>query len=366
MTERDRLSDNGLTSLDDAIAAARAGRREDAARMLRQIVASDPFNADAWVWLGGVAHDPHEQRSALEHALTIAPQHERAQQGLRWLQQRKPELFATPAPPAPTPFQGRGPVETQRAQHEPSRAAIYEVPPRSTAPYDAPTQAMPTTYRHQASPRDAPTYSQTDRMPAINTAPIAPLQTTGVDYTERITVIPPQPEYKIDLVEQRNRGADIARWLVVLTYGFFCGAFATIAALLLVFPASFQEVVNPLLSPVGRYLEPRFVDSTRFNTMLVLGALAVVDLMLMLGLGLRSRWAWWINVVIASVALVGAIVLLVLPTFVPVLIGGFGLTNPLVLTTTGLVIFTAIFWLLSIASYRAFFPRRIEQNYGGE
>ena len=71
--------------LQDAIIAARAGQREEAQTLLQEIVAEDPTNVDAWVWLGGVEVDPAAQYRALERAVALDPQNQRAKQGLEWL-----------------------------------------------------------------------------------------------------------------------------------------------------------------------------------------------------------------------------------------------------------------------------------------
>jgi tetratricopeptide (TPR) repeat protein len=88
--------------LDDAVAAARAGQREQAHTLLQDIVRDDPNNADAWVWLGGVEADPAAQYRALEHAVALDPGNQRAREGLRWLDQKHPDLSLNAASNATT------------------------------------------------------------------------------------------------------------------------------------------------------------------------------------------------------------------------------------------------------------------------
>lgn len=393
MTEREPMSDNTPVSLNDAIAAARAGRRDDAARMLRQIVATEPHNADAWIWLGGTTPEPQEQRAALEQALTIQPHNPRAQQGLAWLRQHRPEVFAAPSRSAASSVESLSPRQTQSAGFASSSEAatrplpsvyesggttqprIYETPmqPESnphaattTAQpriYDAPTHAMPTA---QATPPPfAVPADQTDRMPAITAASACPAPLFR-DTDRMVTVPPPattSDEYS-DYTEQRSTGANIARWLVLLVYLFSFGALATLAALVFVYPESFAPRLNAQLQQVGFQLVPADIEATRVGTGIVFSVIAVIDLMLIFGLLFRGRWAWGVNLFIASVALLGAIALTVLAFVVfPTITGSATLNNPAFQALGGLTLFTLLFFIVSLASRRAFVPRRVVQSY---
>ncbi len=393
MTEKVFMSDETHATLDQAIAAVRAGHRDDAIRMLRQIVADDPFNADAWVWLGGIASDPREQRSALEQALTVAPQNQRAQQGLNWLRQNHPAIFDTPVDTRPS-VQRTTPSYTQTAAYEhqsepaePSRASIYEAPAQArVAPYEAPTQAMPTyqaqaevsnqalpryqtqadartqampTYQAQADAADTGYTHQTDRMTAFT-----PLRSTTVDAgrTDRMaTVSPPTPAGAV--VYRRSPGAEFARWLVLLTWIFSFGMVTTFAALIWAFPNNFQSATQPLLSIFGFRWIPADVEPTRLGTAIGLSVLAVVALMIILGLLFRGRWAWSINALIATIGMFGAAGLVALAATgqTPFSAGGFSLTTLPEQILGGLLAFTVIFFLLSLGSRRAFFRRQVGQ-----
>ncbi|HEX6289718.1 MAG TPA: hypothetical protein VFZ66_11035 [Herpetosiphonaceae bacterium] len=398
MTEKAFMNDETHATLDQAIAAARAGRRDDALRMLRQIVAADPFNADAWVWLGGIATDPREQRSALEQGLTVAPANQRAQQGLAWLRQTHPEVFETaesrPAAQQTASYELPNVYHTssdaewrtatsheQQATYRPapepvreSNAAIYDIPARSgAATHEAPTEAMPT-YRAQADAVTAHPGQQTDRMTAYT-----PLSTTTIDggRTDRMATVPPPTAVPAEVVYRRSVGAEVARWLVLLTWLFVLGAVATSAAMILAFPNSFEAAVQPVLAIFRLRLVPADVEATRIGTAIALGALAVVDLMLILGMLFRGRWSWVFNALIATVAMLGAAALVGLDAAGVNLFSLVGLdyagANPLApdgftlgslaeQILGGLLAFTVVFFLLSLASRRAFFRRRVEQR----
>lgn len=370
MTERESMSNNTDSSFADAVAAARAGRRDDAARLLRQVVSADPFNVDAWLWLGGVAPEPREQRSALEQALTIAPNNQRAQQGLAWLRQSQPELFteastgatvALPRTERSTPSYQQAAVSSPADEH---RAAIY--PATSQEPLlanDAATQAFAVPTREPARAAVAAAPSQTDRMstlpgPSYQQPTRAP-QLDTVSTTDRMAVVPP-PAVASEPVERYDRRGGLSRWLLVLIWAFSFGAVATVAALIIVQPNRFEPLVQPLLNQFGLRLVPEDVQTTAYVTALLLVAVAVIDAIVTLGLLMRGRWAWVVNLLVALLVTGGTIALLTTAYLVlPTLLSSNGQ-----LILGGLALFTLIYLILSFTSRRAFFRRRI-QSYGG-
>jgi hypothetical protein len=90
----------GTSLLQQGIAAARAKRKSEAYGLLRQVVATDPRNIDAWIWLGAVAPTLPEQLQSFERALALDPTNEKAQAGQRWAASRLGGGSA-PAPTAP-------------------------------------------------------------------------------------------------------------------------------------------------------------------------------------------------------------------------------------------------------------------------
>jgi len=71
------------------VAAARGGQRRIAAGFLTRSVQLDPRNERAWLWLSGVLDDPHQIAFCLRAVLKLNPANERAQKGLRWLEERQ-------------------------------------------------------------------------------------------------------------------------------------------------------------------------------------------------------------------------------------------------------------------------------------
>lgn len=80
-TEAARLYQRG-------VAAARGGQRRVAAGFLTRSVQLNPRNEGAWLWLSGVLDEPREIEFCLKSVLKLNPHNERAQRGLRWLQER--------------------------------------------------------------------------------------------------------------------------------------------------------------------------------------------------------------------------------------------------------------------------------------
>lgn len=100
--------------LEQAIGAARAGQRPTARGLLQAILADDPTDVQAWLWLSGVVDEPADQVNALERVLAIEPSNARATYGLQWMHEHHPEIWLPPpAPiPPPTPLEERKPVES--------------------------------------------------------------------------------------------------------------------------------------------------------------------------------------------------------------------------------------------------------------
>lgn len=73
------------TSLNTAIAFARAGKRREAQDLLRLIVKHQPSNLVAWLWLSDVAETLDEQIAALESALFLMPHNPQAMARLETL-----------------------------------------------------------------------------------------------------------------------------------------------------------------------------------------------------------------------------------------------------------------------------------------
>lgn len=71
--------------LQQGIALAKAGRRQEARDILLQVVELDERNESAWLWLSSVVDGEDDKVIALENVLTINPDNEWAKRGLQML-----------------------------------------------------------------------------------------------------------------------------------------------------------------------------------------------------------------------------------------------------------------------------------------
>jgi hypothetical protein len=70
------------STLNQAITAARAGRKAEARRLLETVLDADERNEQAWLWLSGVVESEEERIICLENVLVINPDNQVARKGL--------------------------------------------------------------------------------------------------------------------------------------------------------------------------------------------------------------------------------------------------------------------------------------------
>ncbi|PWH20676.1 MAG: hypothetical protein DDG58_01585 [Ardenticatenia bacterium] len=119
-------STNTKETLDQAIAALKAGQKAEARRLLEGILATDRFNENAWLWMSGVVDTDAERIVCLENVLTLNPYNERARKGLEQLGRTPPPLPITPL---------------LSPQVSPRIASLPSVPTPRTAHVDAPASS---------------------------------------------------------------------------------------------------------------------------------------------------------------------------------------------------------------------------------
>jgi tetratricopeptide (TPR) repeat protein len=99
------------------IAAARGGHKRVAAGLLSRSIRLDPHNELAWLWLSGVLEDPQQIAFCLQSVLKLNPNNQRAQQGLRWLEERN-LLKGPPATSVDLPTLGEESADARVARTE--------------------------------------------------------------------------------------------------------------------------------------------------------------------------------------------------------------------------------------------------------
>ena len=118
MTVRDLL-------LAQGIAAARAGDKSEARRLLTQVIQDDPRSEAAWLWLSSVLETPQGRAHCLRQVLAINPRNQTAQKGLAALEAATPApaIVARPLPAeVPPPAEMKEPVLVGAMPAEPSPA----------------------------------------------------------------------------------------------------------------------------------------------------------------------------------------------------------------------------------------------------
>ncbi|RME42626.1 MAG: hypothetical protein D6796_14145, partial [Caldilineae bacterium] len=77
---------NLYQKLQQGIAAAKAGNREEARTLLMEVVETDERQILAWMWLSRVLDDLDDKQICFENILALAPNNEFALKGMAWLE----------------------------------------------------------------------------------------------------------------------------------------------------------------------------------------------------------------------------------------------------------------------------------------
>jgi hypothetical protein len=129
------------TILQLGIEAAREGNREEARNLFGLLTRQEPNNAQAWLWLAGVAEGPDQRRAALERVVELDPTNEMAIKGLQAMGVRPTTQLgesAAPATEAPPPAES-APAhdmtdEERYAQELDTAFDDYDALPRAEVP----------------------------------------------------------------------------------------------------------------------------------------------------------------------------------------------------------------------------------------
>jgi len=129
------------TILQLGIEAAREGNREEARNLFGLLTRQEPDNAQAWLWLAGVADGPEQRRAALERAVELDPSNEMAVKGLQAMGVHPTAKLDEAAVPS-APAAAFAAAEPERAMTDEERYAAeldsafddYDTVPRSETP----------------------------------------------------------------------------------------------------------------------------------------------------------------------------------------------------------------------------------------
>lgn len=108
------MSEQAQQYLQQGVALAKAGQRDQAFAVLQQAVRLDPRNETIWLWLSSVARNDQERVFCLRQILAINPQNELAIKGLQAMGiQAEPQAAAAGAATTTTPTIQDPPIVTQ-------------------------------------------------------------------------------------------------------------------------------------------------------------------------------------------------------------------------------------------------------------
>ncbi len=156
-----------LPTLQEAIAAIKAGDKKTGRAYLAEILQADPENEIGWLWLAGIVESDERRRQCLERVLEINPDNQAARRGLATL---PPKPAAPSEPPAPAHLGQPGPLLSRlaaRQQAETDKFAKVDLtpveeasqkpkpPPQpepSPSPASAPPEAIPAELPSQPPP----------------------------------------------------------------------------------------------------------------------------------------------------------------------------------------------------------------------
>jgi hypothetical protein len=125
------MASNVAGLIREGISAFKAGRRQEALKMLSRATELDERNEEAWLWLSAVVDTLENQQICLENVLAINPNNTRALQGLEAIR-RQISKKQQSQPSSAAPFDLNAPVSSPDAQ--PTLPQVAPAQPGTTPP----------------------------------------------------------------------------------------------------------------------------------------------------------------------------------------------------------------------------------------
>jgi tetratricopeptide (TPR) repeat protein len=337
--------------LQQGIAAARAGRKEEARALLLKVVQADERSEQGWLWLSGVMSDPEDIRTCLHNVLELNPANQQAQQGLAWVDQRfgpAPAPAAKPAAPPPPPE----PAVSARAEPRPaagertiSETYAGRITHREPEP---PSPARPEPRPPVAPPAPAPVAKPA--LPAI-AAPAGSVE-NPCPYCGAPTALAQKrcTQCRNDLMVRAAPAAESSSALRTLATLWSAGGVLMLVVTVLLAVAFLLALRAP--RPTGAS------DQILLSVAAAL-ALGMFYISVARGLRTRQRWAYYVNIALAILNLFGAFALLAGAALIGLILGSFGSRAPGTIALVIALLFGLAFALLPLVltalSYGDFF-----------
>lgn len=87
-----------------AVTLARAGRKDEARSLFRQVLRANPHNETAWIWYADTLPNRAERIEALQTAVRLIPEGQTARRALELLQAQAKPTPPSDSSPTPQPF----------------------------------------------------------------------------------------------------------------------------------------------------------------------------------------------------------------------------------------------------------------------
>jgi hypothetical protein len=140
--------------VQQGIALARAGQKEQAYSTLRRALFISGDDATLRIWLGATAPTLAESLTHLEQAVALEPYNPQAQAGLQWVHQQMSAAGAPPPPAAPSPNE---PPRASGGLRRPFAPSPVEPPPAPRS-YGTSGYSQPNTAYEDSGYQTAPTH----------------------------------------------------------------------------------------------------------------------------------------------------------------------------------------------------------------
>jgi tetratricopeptide (TPR) repeat protein len=328
--------------LEQGIAAAQAGQRDEARALLIRAVEADERNEQAWLWLAGLVDDPNDMRTCLENVLDLNPGNVKARQGLEWIEKRYgPPVAAAQAESQPAKRVSTAPATQGAAAYgPPSTGPTTRLEPPSLGGAAALPAQPP---QQQAAPAPLPTPMAAPEYPC----PYCAAATAPND--KRCPQCRANLMVRAEGFEKRSKALTILGWLWGIN-----GALALIGTALALF------LLSRGLPGLPKTALPQLQRQA------IIGIVSgLIYLVIARGLLRRRRWAYILTAALATLNFMATVCFVLLFT-VGLRLGvtaASGLPRPgagLVSIISGLIIgvvliFQFLYLLLIVLSYRDVF-----------
>lgn len=128
--------------LEEAIGLVNTGKFEQGRALLERVLAQNPKNDRAWVWLSGCVEDPRQRRICLQQALNANPNNQAALDGMQVLEGNLVQASQAP----PSLLESRLSAIGMGSQVSPGRPSPVSAPPLPETAAAWPVAPEPTDY----------------------------------------------------------------------------------------------------------------------------------------------------------------------------------------------------------------------------